>query len=157
MIHAALPGEHPKGDLGQGLLFILFMGGWILDSFFIKFSTRLAAYVPLYIRLAWTAVFLAIGFALVMSGHKVLEIKDSTRLLTTGAFGRVRHPLYLGAILFYLALWGSTLSLAALGILVIIVVFYNFIAAYEEKKLIEKFGAEYARYKKSVRRWIPKP
>jgi protein-S-isoprenylcysteine O-methyltransferase Ste14 len=156
MAHVALPGEHPKGDMGQGLLFIAFMVVWVLDSFFLKLSIMLAARVPLYVRLGWTAVFLAIGLALVLSGHKVLEIRGSTRLLTTGAFRRVRHPLYLGAMLFYLALWGATLSLAALGIMVIIAFFYNFIAAYEERKLEDKFGEAYSNYKKNVPRWIPK-
>jgi protein-S-isoprenylcysteine O-methyltransferase Ste14 len=150
------PGEHPLGDKGQIVLLIVFMLVWVLDSFFLKFSVMLAAHVPLFVRLGWTAVFAALGFILANAGHKVLEITTQPRLLTTGAFGRVRHPLYLGAMLFYLALWGSTLSLAALGVLAVMLVFYNHIAAYEERKLEDKFGEAYTNYKKNVPRWIPK-
>jgi len=59
-------------------------------------------------------------------------------------------------MLFFMALWGSTLSVAALGVLSVILVFYNFIAAYEETKLAEEFGEAYTNYKKNVPRWIPK-
>jgi protein-S-isoprenylcysteine O-methyltransferase Ste14 len=129
---------------------------WVLDSFFFRFSVMLAGYVPLYLRLTWTAAIAAAGLILMNAGHKVLEETDAPHLLTTGAFGRVRHPLYLGSMLLFAAVWGSTLSLAALIVLVVIFIFYNHIAAYEEKKLEEKFGEAYIRYKKKVPRWIPK-
>jgi len=150
------PGEHPLGDKGQVVLFLLFMLVWVLDSFALRFSVVLAGYVPLYVRLAWTAAVAAAGLILINAGHKVLEDTDVPHLLTTGAFGRVRHPLYLGSMLLFTAVWGSTLSLAALIVLAIIFVFYNHIAAYEEKKLVEKFGEAYIQYKKKVPRWIPK-
>lgn len=150
------PGEHPLGDRGQVVLFLIFMFVWVLDSFFFRFSVMLAVYVPLYLRLVWTAVIAAAGLILINAGHKVLEETDVPHLLTTGAFGRVRHPLYLGCMLLFAAIWSSTLSFAALIVLVVIFVFYNYIAAYEEKKLEEKFGEAYMQYKKKVPRWILK-
>ena len=150
------PGEHPLGDKGQVVLFLLFMLIWVLDSFFVRFSVMLACYVPLYVRLAWAATIAAAGLILMNAGHKALEETDVPHILTTGAFGRVRHPLYLGSMLLFTAVWSSTLSLAVLIVLAVIFVFYNHIAAYEEKKLEEKFGEAYIRYKKNVRRWIPK-
>jgi protein-S-isoprenylcysteine O-methyltransferase Ste14 len=150
------PGEHPLGDKGQVVLFLIFMLVWVLDSFFFGFSVMLAGYVPLYVRLAWAAAIAAAGLILMNAGHKLLEETDVPHVLTTGPFGRVRHPLYLGSMLLFTAVWSSTLSLAALIVLCVIFVFYNHIAAYEEKKLEEKFGEAYIRYKKKIRRWIPK-
>jgi protein-S-isoprenylcysteine O-methyltransferase Ste14 len=147
------PGEHPLGDRGQVVLFLLFMLVWVLDSFFFRFSVIITGYIPLYVRLVWTAVIAAAGLILINAGHKVLEKTDAPHLLTTGAFAHVRHPLYLGSMLLFAAVWGSTLSLAALIILVVIFIFYNHIAAYEEKKLEEKFGEAYIPYKKNVPRW----
>jgi methanethiol S-methyltransferase len=143
-----------KLSLGQTILF--FMLVWVLDSFFLKFSVRLASHVPLSVRLAGTAVITATGLILMNACHKVLEQMNDLHVITTGAFGCVRHPLYLGSMLLFTAVWSSTLSLASLIVLVVIFVFYKHIAAYEEKKLEEKFGNVYIRYKKKVPKWIPK-
>jgi protein-S-isoprenylcysteine O-methyltransferase Ste14 len=150
------PGEHPLGDKGQVVFFLIFMLVWVLDSFFFKFSVMLAGCVPLYVRLALAAAIAAAGLILMNGGHKMLEETGVPHVFTTGAFGHVRHPLYLGSVLLFTAVWSSTLSLAVLIVLAVIFIFYNHIAAYEEKKLEEKFGEAYIRYKKNVHRWIPK-
>jgi hypothetical protein len=67
-----------------------------------------------------------------------------TTMVSSGAFRYVRHPLYLGSILIYLGFTVSKASLLCLGLLVVIVVFYNSIAAYEEKLLEVKFGKDKA-------------
>ena len=144
------------GDRGQALLFLLFMIVWVVDSFFLKFSIGLARRVPLYGRLAGTAVLTAAALMLMKASHRVLREMDGFHVITRGAFGRVRHPLYLGSMLLFTAFWTSTLSLAALIILIIVFIFYDHIATYEEKKLEEKFGDDYLRYKEKVSKWMPK-
>jgi len=57
--------------------------------------------------------------------------------------------------LLYLGLSIITLSLASLGLLVIIVIFYDLIASYEEKLLTEYFDKEYEKYKEDVPKWVP--
>ena len=37
-----LTGEHPLGDAGQILIFLLFIGLWVADSIFWKYSASLA-------------------------------------------------------------------------------------------------------------------
>jgi protein-S-isoprenylcysteine O-methyltransferase Ste14 len=76
-------------------------------------------------------------------------------VVSSGAFRYVRHPLYLGSILIYLGFTVSTASLFCLGLLVVIGVFYNYIAAYEEKLLEIKFGAAYVAYQKNTGKWVP--
>jgi len=150
-------GEHPYGDRGQIILFFVFLVIWIPDSFVFKFSTILAPYVPVYLRAVIAVLILLLAVYLASSGHRAVsdEMLSSPRVLKDGAFARVRHPLYLAAILFYISLFTLTLSLISLFVFIGISIFYNVIAAYEEKFLEDKFGQEYRDYKKNVPRWIP--
>ncbi len=150
-------GEHPLGDIGQLALLALFLVVWVGDSFFLRVSTFLSHYVPLYARLAFLGLALVIAFYLFGSGHTVVSHEPRpTGVVSTGAFRYVRHPLYLASILFYLGLSFSTGSLLSLALLVVILVFYNYLADYEEKLLEVKYGEAYTRYKEKTGKWVPK-
>jgi protein-S-isoprenylcysteine O-methyltransferase Ste14 len=150
-------GEHPFGDAGQLVLLGLFLVVWIADSFFLGKSTFLSNYVPLYIRLVILGLALITAACLFMSGHVVVSHEQCpTGVVSTGVFGYVRHPLYLGSILFYIGLAVSTASLFSLSLLVVIFVFYNYIASYEEKLLDQRFGEPYTVYKKKTGKWVPR-
>lgn len=152
-----LPGEHPYGDLGQIVFLALFLIVWGLDSFVFKFSTILTATIPLAVRLSGTALFLGLSFYLYRSSHHIVDEarRSERKLIQNGPFAKVRHPLYLSIVLLYLVFISATLSLAAFGLWLVIFLFYNFIAAYEEKHLLLIFGEEYSRYKNKVSRWLP--
>lgn len=150
-------GEHPFGDAGQLILFGLFFLVWDGDSFFLHLSTFLSAYVPLYIRLVILVIAFITAVYLFRSGHVVLEGEQRPeRVVTSGVFKYVRHPLYLASILTYLGLVISTLSLLSLALFVGIFIFYNYLASYEEKLLEEKFGEEYIKYKQKTGKWLPR-
>ena len=150
-------GEHPFGDAGQLILAGLFLLVWVVDSFFLRKSTFLSPYIPLYFRLACLTVALCTAFYLVRSGHAVAsDGKKPEGVVATGAFRYVRHPLYLGCLLTYFGLAASTFSLYSFGLLAVAFAFYNFIAGYEEQLLEEKFGKEYLNYKKKTGRWLPR-
>ncbi len=149
--------EHPFGDVGQIILFIVFMIVWLLDSFVLKITVNLAGVVPIIVRLVFMAIFIVFGICLMKSLHKVLdEVNGTTTVIQKGVFKYVRHPLYLGCILFYLGLVLATFSIAAFTVFILICISYNFIASYEEKKLVDKFGNDYLEYKKNVPKWFPK-
>jgi protein-S-isoprenylcysteine O-methyltransferase Ste14 len=150
-------GEHPYGDLGQIIILIGFLMIWILDSFVFRYSTFLSPFVPDYLRLIFIGLILVLAIYLLRSGHRAIsdEVLSSPRLLTDGAFARVRHPIYLAALLFYIFLIVVTLSLISLVMFIGIFVFYNHIATYEEKFLERKFGQEYHDYIKKTPKWIP--
>jgi protein-S-isoprenylcysteine O-methyltransferase Ste14 len=149
-------GEHPLGDAGQLILFGLFVVIWILDSFILQRSTFLADRIPLIIRLIILGAALAASFYFFKSGHVVVSGEQRpTTVVSAGAFRYVRHPLYLGSILIYFGFTVSTASLFCLGLLVVIFVFYNYIASYEEKLLEVKFGETYVAYQKSTGKWVP--
>ncbi len=149
-------GEHPLGDAGQLILFGVFMVLWILDSFVLHRSTFLANTIPLTLRLIILGVALITAFYLFKSGHVVVTgDQRPTDVVSSGAFRYVRHPLYSGSILVYFGLTVSTASLFCLALLVVIVLFYNFIAGYEEKLMEAKFGKTYVAYQKNTGKWIP--
>lgn len=150
-------GEHPFGDTGQLISLGVFVVVWIGDSFFLRQSTFLSNYVPLYVRLVILGLALITAVYLFRSGHVVVcHEQRPNSVVTTGAFRYVRHPLYLASVLTYLGLTVSTLSLFSLAILVGIFIFHNYIASYEEGLLEAKFGEEYREYKKKTGKWIPK-
>ena len=150
-------GEHPFGDAGQLILLGAFLIVWIGDSFFLHRSTLLSDYAPLYIRLVILGLTLAAAMYLFRTGHVVVSHEHRPNsVVATGAFGYVRHPLYLASILTYLGLTISTASLFCLALLVVIFIFYNYIASYEEELLETKYGEEYRKYKMRTGKWMPR-
>jgi protein-S-isoprenylcysteine O-methyltransferase Ste14 len=57
-------------------------------------------------------------------------------------------------MIIYLGLTMSLTSLISFIFLIIIFLFYNYLAEYEENKLKDFFGEEYQEYMKKVPRWL---
>jgi len=149
-------GEHPLGDSGQLILLVFFLLTWVVDSFILQLSTFLSDYIPLYIRLLALGLILVTAVYLIKSGHVVVKHEQRPcGIVSTGAFRYVRHPLYLGSIMFYIGLAVTTASLVSLALVVVIFLFYNYIAGYEEKLLEERFNGAYRRYKNRTGKWLP--
>ena len=150
-------GEHPWGDTVQIIFFVLFIVVWAADSFFLKKSTFLSGYVPLYFRLVLMTLAMIIAVYLAKAGHAVVNHEHRPPgLVSKGAFRYVRHPLYLASLLFYFGLAVSTTCLFSFGLLLVIFLFYDYIAGYEENVLEVKYGEDYLDYKKSTGKWIPR-
>ena len=85
-----------------------------------------------------------------------ITLKVDHRVIQTGPYARVRHPIYSGLIL---ALLGTAISLgtvrAFLGFAFILVSFLRKLAL-EENWLRSHFGTEYELYQKRVRALIPR-
>ncbi len=153
-----LVGEHPLGDSGQIILLIVFLALWVLDSFVFRFSTFLAGSAPLVIRLVLAGLILAVSFYLGTKSMRIVfnEKRDSPQVIKKDVYSFMRHPMYMAMILFYMALILATLSLLSLAMGILIFVFYDFIAAYEEKLLEKKLGQDYREYQEEVPRWFPR-
>jgi protein-S-isoprenylcysteine O-methyltransferase Ste14 len=150
-------GEHPFGDSGQLILLVLFLLIWVVDSFFLQISTFLSNYISFYIRLVISGFILVIAVYLIRSGHVVVSHEQRpSGVVSTGAFRYVRHPLYLGSIMFYLGLSVLTISLFALLLVVVIFLFYDYLASYEEKLMESRFSDEYSNYQKRTGKWVPR-
>ena len=152
-----LAGEHKYTDIGQLILLFVFLVVWSIDSFFLKFSTFLADYIPIYVTIPIGVIALIISGVFAFTGlRKVFkEERAKPGVITSGVFAYCRHPVYFGSILLFVGLSILTWSLLAFGICVIIVIFYEYAATFEEKLLVKQFGQEYRDYQKRVPKWIP--
>ena len=90
-----------------------------------------------------------------LSGLRSLFVENAKQALEiTGIHRFVRHPLYLGTLLF---IWGLFLLLPQLSLLIsnAIITGYTLVGiGLEEKKLIRDFGQDYRHYQEKVPRLI---
>ena len=152
-----LAGEYKFGDTGQLILLVVFLIVWATDSFLLRVSTFLSGYIVWYIQVPLGVLIMFTSGYLAQNGLKTVfgETRDEPRVIDKGVFGLVRHPIYLGAILFYLAMIMFSISLLAITVFLIIITFYNYLARYEERLLLNKFGREYEEYMNRVPMWFP--
>lgn len=156
--HPHLTGEHRWGDAGQLVLFFLFLGIWITDSFILHFTTFLQDTIPDYLRVGIAGLILLAGWYMARNGMKAVfgTAREKPEVINTGVFRIVRHPIYLGATLFYLGASLFTMSIASAAFLLVIITFYITISKYEEGILTEEFGEDYVKYRKKTGMLFPK-
>ncbi|MCX6561647.1 MAG: isoprenylcysteine carboxylmethyltransferase family protein, partial [Candidatus Aminicenantes bacterium] len=111
--------------------------------------------------LSWLFLFVSLGLAgfgarqLFRGGKPEGQLENTTRLVTTGLFGLIRHPLY--ASLFYLGLgiWLKAVTPATTALVVLDAAAVFLTARIEEGEMKARFGAEYGDYIKKTRRFVP--
>ncbi|MBW1717056.1 MAG: isoprenylcysteine carboxylmethyltransferase family protein [Deltaproteobacteria bacterium] len=152
-----LTGEHRTGDIGQLIVFLLFMALWISDMF-LAYSSFLNEYVPVIVRLPIGILLLIVSGYMAKTGLSIVSGKkaQSQGVINKGVFSVVRHPIYLSEIILYLGLLILNISLAAAFIWIIAIFFLHYISRYEERLLLTKFGKEYEQYMKEVPMWFPR-
>lgn len=81
------------------------------------------------------------------------QTHEKTILITNGAYGIVRHPLYASGILLLV----TKMEMSRLDLIAVLLVsIYLIIGAYiEERRLLSVFGDEYRRYRQQVSMFIP--
>ena len=84
------------------------------------------------------------------------ERRQNHGVIRKSVFGVIRHPIYLSEILLYFGLLMLSLSLAAALIWAIAISFLHYIAKYEERLCLVRYGEEYNRYMQDVPMWIPR-
>jgi protein-S-isoprenylcysteine O-methyltransferase Ste14 len=84
-----------------------------------------------------------------------ITIKSEHRLIRTGPYARVRHPIYSG---FIVGMVGTALALGELrgflAVLILIIAYCRKIQI-EEAWLLQRFGEEYRRYQRAVKALLP--
>jgi protein-S-isoprenylcysteine O-methyltransferase Ste14 len=122
------------------------LGSWVFLGYFDPL--RLAP-PPL---VSWSGALLAAaGAALALSGVLRLRgLENITHFVTDGIYGRLRHPMYTGFMLWILGwtvFYGAALSsILAAACIADILLWREF----EETDLNKKFGAAYLEYKKKT-------
>jgi protein-S-isoprenylcysteine O-methyltransferase Ste14 len=156
-----LGSEHPLCDRIQLIMLVLFLVVWGIDSlsfFIFGYSTVLVDVISFPALLLPSFASLGFGLYLVAKSHKAVfgEAHVQPKLLDSGVYSWVRHPMYLGILMCCLAFFFTSPSLLSLGISVVFFMFYNKMTTYEEKSLIQILGEEYLAYQKRVPKWFPK-
>ena len=137
---------------------LMFLGGFILSALDFRFGWSI---VPFWLTVAAAVVFL-IGYGLyaeVMRENaylsRTIEVQEGQKVIDTGLYGIVRHPMYLATLLMFLPIpiilqsfWG----LIPLVLYPIVIV----IRILNEEKVLERGLEGYSEYKKRVKyRLIP--
>jgi protein-S-isoprenylcysteine O-methyltransferase Ste14 len=145
------------------------------------FATLFIAFFLVYVPLRWllpagTGILLplgligiiplAVGLAIVLwclwefatrGEGTAAPFDPPKKLVVRGPFKYVRNPIYIGAefILIGLAILYGSLAILAYAVGAALVL-HALVVFYEERTLGTKFGDDYAQYKQSVSRWIPR-
>jgi len=152
---SGLGAEHPYCDSTQNLILILFFVVWEVDSFSLNASKILFDFVPFFFRLFLASLALSLGGYLAMKAHNVV-FSDHSKLLDSGVYSWVRHPMYLGTLLVCLGFLWAIPSILALMIWIEFFLICDKMATYEENALKRILGEEYVAYQKRVSKWFPR-
>jgi protein-S-isoprenylcysteine O-methyltransferase Ste14 len=141
-------------------MLVLFFVAWGVDSlahFTFGVSTVLVEFSSFPLLLIPAVLSLISGVYLVMKSHSEVfgENADKPQLFDSGVYSLVRHPMYLGTLLFCLGFCLVIPSIICLIVWIAFFLFYDKMATYEENDLIRIFGPEYTAYQKRVPKWFP--
>jgi protein-S-isoprenylcysteine O-methyltransferase Ste14 len=145
---------------------VLFVGLWTwLGQWVRRFDPAIGVVVPERVRPAgWILVVLGAGLTLACvtvfatRGQGTPAPFDPPRqFVASGPYRYVRNPMYWGA---FWVIVGAGLVLRSPAILLLALAFWLFfhvfVLVYEEPALMSKFGESYERYRREVRRWLPR-
>jgi protein-S-isoprenylcysteine O-methyltransferase Ste14 len=153
-----LAGEHPQGDRLQILMFLLFITSILMDHYFIGWAIRLRAMVPFGLRFALSLAIILLGGFLSFYGLRSVfsEYTEKPRMISSGLFAYIRHPVYLGAMVVYFGILVYILSPLALIIFIMTTLLYDWLAQDEETRMLKIFSTRYEEYMCETPRWLPR-
>ena len=143
----------------------IFLWGWVALSLHHRYDATLR-----FAPYDWTR---ALGIALMAAGGTLAfacvatfvtagegtpaPIDPPRRFVAAGPYKFVRNPMYIGG---FIVLFGFGLYEQSIAILLFtlgwLLSAHLFVILYEEPHLRSTFGAQYDRYCRSVRRWLPR-
>jgi protein-S-isoprenylcysteine O-methyltransferase Ste14 len=100
--------------------------------------------------LAWAGQVLAEHFSY------TLEVQEGQKLISTGPYHRVRHPIYTGTLAFLLFQFIVADNWLFLALIIALVPYLVKRIKKEEAMMLEFFGEEYANYMNRTGRLIPR-
>lgn len=105
----------------------------------------------------WVSVLLALWAfaALIGMGKPKGDLENTTRLVTSGLYGVLRHPMYASLLYLGTGIWLKGVDAATSGLAVLNAASLCFTAWFEEREMLSKFGWEYRAYMGRTKRFIP--
>ena len=85
----------------------------------------------------------------------LLAFEKTTRLVNTGVYAYIRHPLYSSLLLLTWGIFFKALSLVGLALALVATTFLVATAQADERECISFFGNEYQEYMQRTKRFIP--
>ena len=145
-----------KGVVGVSAL--MFLGGFILSAIDFRYGW---SRVPLWLTIAAAVIFL-VGYALYAEVlrenaylSRTVEVQEGQKVIDTGLYGVVRHPMYLATLLMFLPMpivLGSFWGLIPFAIYPVAIIF----RIINEENVLSEGLAGYSEYRKKVKyRLIP--
>lgn len=122
---------------------------WFIDPFSIH-------QVISWILLILSLYPVSVGFYLLKrEGNPDSNFENTSKLVKSGIYGYIRHPLYLSVFIFGMGVLFKDPE--SIQIMLGIVIFISIIitSGVEEKEMIAKFGDEYKDYMKETKMFIP--
>lgn len=148
--------------MGQIILTTIFTVVFLIQIYVMFFISSESS-ITFLVYLGWVVWIFCIYFAFItfLTFRKRGDVEKgknylhTTKIVTSGPYAIVRHPQYLGGILFSISitLWTQVWFSLVLSIIIIILT-YQWTYS-EDKILISKFGEDYERYIKEVPRLNP--
>jgi protein-S-isoprenylcysteine O-methyltransferase Ste14 len=128
-----------------------------LDYFLLGNPQHFNRLISFWARLPFAIALFGLGAWLALHGIQVVfgEYREEPVMITNDLFAYMRHPVYLGAILLYVAVLLLVLSPLAGLVLLAVLGLYQWLAKYEEDRMIGIFGDRYREYQKRVPMWLP--
>jgi protein-S-isoprenylcysteine O-methyltransferase Ste14 len=109
-----------------------------------------------WILLISSAFFVLTGFILLIkNGKPDINIENTSKLVKSGIYGYIRHPLYFSLFLLGTGVMLKNPDIIQLGLGTLNIIAIYFTARIEEKEMIMKFGEEYSEYIKETKMFIP--
>ena len=95
-------------------------------------------------------VILGIGALFVVLSIVTLRRKGISKIIDSGVYGVVRHPMYVGAMVMFFShiFFGQNLIVVISTIIAIVCCYFIILSA--DQRNIEKFGVDYKRYMQKV-------
>jgi len=147
--------ENPINDRAQIMFLLIFIVVWGIDSFILHYTINLLGLITYSITVPIGIVCFITGVYFVRNSEAVVFSNKEGKVINTGVYAWVRHPMYLGSLLILLGFTVATLSILSLIVWAVFFVFINRMATYEEKDLTRLLGQRYVDYQKKVHKWIP--
>jgi protein-S-isoprenylcysteine O-methyltransferase Ste14 len=155
MSREGLGAEHPLNDRAQLVFMLVFLAVWAVDTFFLHYALSYTGFLALFATVPAGVALCVVGIYFIRKSEVVVFNNSEGKVIDTGVYGRVRHPMYFGGLLLLLGLAVATLSILAFAVWVVLFVFMDRMASYEEKDLARLLGQKYVEYQKRVHKWLP--
>jgi len=129
------------------MLFVTMFFLW-LSWFWMSFNDPYEMALPLWARYTGLAFFI-IGFCLFLFSHRTIKGQASDKLIASGIYSKIRHPMYLGFIIWVIGFpifTNATFTLASAIIWIPHILYWRI----SEERQLERKYKDYQEYKKKT-------